>query len=86
MYISLPLAQLNGYKHKDICVNGHINIHLNDFRCLCISVSIYVCTQIYQVYLCAGTELCVCPLAGGFLFPVMFEATFFANTTEKCLA
>lgn len=68
------------------CVNGHINIHLNDFRCLCISVSIYVCTQIYQVYLCAGTELCVCPLAGGFLFPVMFEATFFANTTEKCLA
>lgn len=33
-------AQMNGYihKHKDICINEYINIHLNDFRCLCISV------------------------------------------------
>ena len=30
MYVFLPLAQVHGciYKHKDICINEYINIHL----------------------------------------------------------
>lgn len=58
------------YKHKNICINGYINIHLNDFRCLCMSVcvNIYVHTNIQGAHECRYcTERCVCSLAGVFV-------------------
>lgn len=69
---------MNGYKHKDICINGYINIHLNDFRCLCVSVCAeYMCTQIYKVYINAGTvQSYACALAGGFCLQICLKLLF----------
>lgn len=50
---------------------------LDVFASLCVPE--YMCTQIYKVYINAGTEqsyACVCSLAGGFCFQICLKLLF----------